>query len=253
MADIHAEQDLPDLLLHDESSAQNYQKKPVPSACRLPFYSSRGTFAFVVSDWANDHSLSLTQHKNVNTFWHQVNRHKPPVAVLGVDQSLLENGLLAKLATSKNRPIIVSVINSADEALLTECYQQGADRVVATPFCSAKIFQALLKALVTRDHCYPPYHISSKIQTVSFGNTQVRLRKKPFDLAQYLFMNHGQLIPRSKILDDLWGLDGKRCSTRRIDVHICHIRRQLALDGSHGWEIRTSRQSGYGLFRITST
>ena len=179
----------------------------------------------------------------------QITWKRPQVVIFGVEQSLLREGVISRLATSEHRPVIVSLIKSSNEEELTECYAQGADRVVAVPYCTGNIFRALLGRLSSKQHYYAPYLISQDTQTFKFSQIEVRLRKKTFDVALYLFVNHGKLIPRSKILHDVWELDSRQCFTRRIEVHVSKIRRMLQLDGSHDWEIRVSRGFGYGIFR----
>lgn len=182
----------------------------------------------------------------------QVSCQNPPVVIIGADQSLLVKRIISRLATSKNRPIIIALVESTEESLLTACYQQGADRVIAIPHCSARIFCALMKTLQTRDILCPPYRFCVATQICNVGNRPVRLTTKTFGIARYLFAHHGELIPKETILKDVWGLESDECVTRRIEVHMCHVRRQLSLDGSLGWEVRSRRKKGYGIFRIAA-
>ena len=218
----------------------------------LPFYAKKDSLRSLARQWGDDSSVSVVPHEHERHFWWHIRNQYPPIIIVGAERLLLTMGVIAQANAAEKRPIIVALIESYDEGLLTDCYKQGADRVVVKSFCTSRIFGALLQRLLTRDD-YSPYLINPSIQSFKFGKTQVRLTKKTFDLAQYLFTNNGKLITKSKILDDLWGLNVKQCSTRRIDVHVCHIRRLLALDGSYGWEIRSRRQLGYGIFQSSST
>ena len=226
-------------------------KTYLPSMC-LPFFTTNEFLRLVANQWDSAHCVSLVSHTLEDNFFKQVTSIRPPVVVIGADQSLLVKRIIARLADCKNRPIIVVLVESTEESLLTACYQQGADRVIAVPHCSAGIFYALINTLRPRDVFCPPYRFSTVTQTCNIGDRVVRLTTKTFDIARYLFVNHGEIIPKATILKDVWGLESDKCVTRRIEVHMCHVRRQLCLDGSLGWEVRSRRKMGYGIFRIVA-
>ena len=215
------------------------------------FYTTSRYFNSLIGQWTDKNRVSLKRHSYEDSLLNQITWKRPQVVIFGVEKSLLREGVISRLATSEHRPVIVSLIKSSNEEELTECYAQGADRVVAVPYCTGNIFRALLGRLSCNQHYYAPYLMCQDTQTFRFSEIEVRLRKKTFDVAQYLFVNHGKPIPKSKILHDVWGLDSRQCSTRRIEVHISQIRRMLQLDGTHDWEIRVSRGNGYGIFRTT--
>ena len=223
----------------------------LPRNTEFSFYTTNNYFRSLISKWTGDFRVSPKLYENEDSLLQRVSRERPQVVIFGVDQSLLHKGLVSRIATGAHRPVIVSLIETLNEPELIECYEQGADRVIAVPNCTASIFQALLGRLASKEHCFPPYLINHEIQTIGFSGVEVRLTKKTFDVAQYLFLNHGKLLSKSKILSDVWGMDSKKCFTHRVEVYISHIRRQLQLDGSHGWEIRARRHLGYGIFRKT--
>lgn len=179
-----------------------------------------------------------------------VHEHTPSIVVLGVDNEVLAQRLLARCAVLARRPTIVAVVRSDDRFEMSACYRQGADRVVVIPFCSSRIFQALINSLQSREISYPPYRFKTAIQMCHVGDREVRLTAKRFDIAQYLFANQGKVLSKATILKDIWGLEEKDCTTRRLEVHLSQLRKQLELDGSQGWEIRSVRNMGYGIFAI---
>lgn len=214
----------------------------------FPFFTHGNSFDFVTDHWNDEQKVVLENHKQESTLWPEVHLRNPKLVIIGIDPAILSSGIIRRLATISNRPTIVAVVETSEESLLTECYAQGSDRVVAVPDCSARIFQALIETLIRKESHYPPVRINSKIQTIDIGDSEVRLAKKTFDVAQYLFINHGKLVSKSRILQDLWDLDSTQCLTRRVDVHISRVRKLLALDGSCGWEIRTHSNDGCGIF-----
>ena len=157
----------------------------------FPFYTTSSYFTSLIDKWTNDRKMSVEVHEHESSLLQRLYRNRPQVVIFGVEGSLLHKGLISRIANTEHRPVIVSLIQSPSESELTECYAQGADRVVAVPDCSAKIFRALLGRLVRNEQFYPPYHIQQGIQTIKFAESEVRLTKKTFDVAQYLFANHG--------------------------------------------------------------
>lgn len=238
---------------------KKYNSRTMGKSCSFPVYSNDVGCQLIASQWANTPQFSLQLHDNENSLWQQVHLDCPSLVILGVDRSMLSNSLIRRLSSIAHRPTIISVIRGNDESLLIECYAQGSDRVLEETKCSAKIFQALIERIfikeqnnpLRKEHCFPPYCFNTKLQTFNFDGSEVRLTKKTFDLVRYLFVNHGNLVPKSKILKDLWGLDSAQCFTRRVDAHISLGRKLLALDGSYGWEIKTRNSTGCGIFRST--
>lgn len=218
----------------------------------LPFYSPDKSLRRIANQWNHEYDVALIQYGSEEAFMQQVQLLQPPVVALGAAGKLLESKFIARLAALKTRPIIVALVETPDESTMEACYQQGTDRVIATPFCSARIFQALISALHSQEHYYPPYRFKTGTHTCDIGDQVIRLTTKHFGIAQYLFLNQGKLIPKYKILKDIWGLEEEECVTRRLEVHMSHVRRQLSLDGSLGWEIRSRRKLGYGIFQSSS-
>ena len=55
------------------------------------------------------------------------------------------------------------------------------------------------------------------------------LSRKEIDLLRYFLAHPGQVLPRQKILDDVWGRD-EFPTTRTIDMHVLKLRRKLGED-----------------------
>jgi DNA-binding response OmpR family regulator len=59
-------------------------------------------------------------------------------------------------------------------------------------------------------------------------------------------MHRGQIITREHLYE-LLGIDKVAVDTRRLDVHISHLRSKLALNAMHGWKLSSIYQRGYRL------
>jgi DNA-binding response OmpR family regulator len=126
-------------------------------------------------------------------------------------------------------PIII-LTGVADITSRVTLLNAGADDYVTKPFSVAEL-RARLAALLRR----PNATISPKVfsvrglkldpyrRYVERDGKQIRLRRKEFDILEYLVRNCGRPVTRSMILDHAW--DGTKDSwNNTVDVHIKHLR-----------------------------
>jgi DNA-binding response OmpR family regulator len=72
---------------------------------------------------------------------------------------------------------------------------------------------------------------------------KIPLRRKEFDILEYLVLNHGRILTRSMILDHVWEC-GKEGWNNTVDVHIKYLRDKI--DRPFGKSlIKTSYGVGY--------
>ncbi|MBC7651871.1 MAG: response regulator transcription factor, partial [Deinococcales bacterium] len=64
---------------------------------------------------------------------------------------------------------------------------------------------------------------------VSFGDTEIVLARKEFELVALLASKPGKVFLRNEILNRIWGTD-VIVGDRTIDVHIRKIRQKLGVD-----------------------
>jgi len=132
---------------------------------------------------------------------------------------------LAQVST----PIII-LTGAADVTSRVTLLNAGADDYLTKPFSVAEL-RARLGALLRR----APITISSDIfkvqdlvvdphrRRVERGGTIIALRRKEFDILEYLVRNRGRPVTRSMILDHVW--DGTKDTwNNTVDVHIKHLR-----------------------------
>ncbi len=206
--------------------------------------------------WSGEPFFSLKTTSFPGSFWAQLYSQRPPVVVVGASERLLDQGFIAKLSTAVavDQTYIVAVVATTSEKLMAESLSQCADRVVSVPQCSARIFCALIKSLLPKPEsasCYAPYRLNADAQAVFIGEKHIHVRRLVFELANYLFVHNGTIVPKATLLRDVWGLDNRRCETRRVEAHASLVKKQLQLDGTYGWRLRSTRGniSGYGVFR----
>ena len=127
----------------------------------------------------------------------------------------------------------------------------GADDYLVKPFALAEL-TARLRALGRR-----PAGVEEAVIRVGDvridpanrrawrGDAPIDLRKKEFQIFEYLMRNPNRVLTRTMIADHVWDYDFPNV-TNVIDVHIRAIRQKLS-DPSPGRLIQTVRGSGYRL------
>ncbi|WP_411170606.1 response regulator transcription factor [Clostridium sp. MB05] len=71
--------------------------------------------------------------------------------------------------------------------------------------------------------------INKRDRSVIKEGTEVPLRRKEFDLINFLYENKGVVFSRDDLLDKVWGYDYQG-DTRTVDVHIRRLREKLNED-----------------------
>ena len=92
-----------------------------------------------------------------------------------------------------------------------------------------------------------PLRLDRDSREISWNGQNIPLTKKEFDLLEYLMLNRGVAVSRSKLLDKVWGYSYVG-DTNVVDVYIRYLRCKLD-DPFHVKLIHTVRGVGY-LFRL---
>ncbi len=129
-------------------------------------------------------------------------------------------------------PIII-LTGASDVTSKVTLLNAGADDFLTKPFSVAEL-RARLGALLRR----PVAAMSTEVFTVQDlivdpqrrrverAGTQIQLRRKEFDILEYLMRNRGRPVTRSMILDHAW--DGTKDTwNNTVEVHIKHLRDKI--------------------------
>lgn len=157
------------------------------------------------------------------------------------------------------------------ERLRTECYEgkilmltakdtvsdkvqglnAGADDYLVKPFDIEELV-ARLHALCRRqarytaseDVHYGAYTLEAATYCLVYEDgDRIELRPREYKLLELLMRNHGHVLPRSILLDRIWGLESD-VTDNNLDVHIRRLRQKV--EGLHGEQlIKTKRGVGY--------
>jgi DNA-binding response OmpR family regulator len=133
-----------------------------------------------------------------------------------------------------------------------EGLDSGADDYLVKPFEIGELL-ARLRALLRRNYA-PILEEEIKLQDlvlnrnghfVRFGNEEIQLSPREYQLLDLLVQNKGQVIPREVILERIWGLDSD-VAPKTIDATVKLIRKKLDKAGKQEL-IQSVRGVGYKL------
>jgi len=133
-----------------------------------------------------------------------------------------------------------------------ELLDMGADDYITKPFNIDEVKARIRAAMRHRSHV--PSSTSLTLddlvldpagRTVHRGNKPVKLRRKEFDLLEYMMRNPGKTLTRPMILEHIWDMN-ENLWANVVDVHIKHLRDKI--DRPYGSRlIKTVHGVGYKL------
>ena len=132
---------------------------------------------------------------------------------------------------------IIMLTAKGEESDKVAGLELGADDYVTKPF-SVRELHARIRARLRRGNGQ-----IEPIDTYAFGDVTVDFKTREvlkageprqlavmeFDLLRYLIEHRGEVVPRTQLLNDVWGYD-RFPTTRTIDTHILNLRRKLETD-----------------------
>jgi two-component system, OmpR family, response regulator ArlR len=150
-----------------------------------------------------------------------------------------------------NNPILV-LTGNGDVEDRVKLLNAGADDYVTKPFNTDEL-RARIAAVGRRQSrnevrsilIYKDLIIDLDRHKVTRANTDIILRRKEFDILEYLILNKGRVMTRDMIMDHVWSARSNSW-TSTVDVHIKHLRDKIdkPLEASY---IKTAYGLGYTL------
>src|SRR3954466_8356095 len=155
-----------------------------------------------------------------------------------------------RLRAAGDVPILMLTARDAVESRV-EGLDSGADDYLVKPFERQELL-ARLRALLRRR---PPRGSASLVVSdlalnpdtheVTRGDRPVELTQREFELLEYLMRNERIVVPRQRLLEEVWGYD-PFATTNTIEVFVSNLRRKLEAGGETRL-LHTIRGAGYVL------
>ncbi|HWH96410.1 MAG TPA: response regulator transcription factor [Baekduia sp.] len=175
----------------------------------------------------------------------------PDLVVLDLGLPKLDGMDVARrLRAGDDVPILMLTARDALESRV-EGLDAGADDYLVKPFERQELL-ARLRALLRRR---PPRGSASLVvadlslnpdtHEVRRGERIVELTQREFELLEYLMRNERIVVPRQRLLEDVWGYD-PFATTNTIEVFVSNLRRKLE-GGGEPRLLHTIRGAGYVL------
>jgi two-component system, OmpR family, response regulator RegX3 len=178
------------------------------------------------------------------------------VDLLMIDWMLPDDDGLAILVwlrdTVGSRVPVMFTTTRAEEEALVLALDKGADDYLIKPLRQAETL-ARVNALLRRGSVKPVSLVSlGGIQIdidkhrASINGTQVELTDRELVLAVYMLRNHGRLLTRQELLENVWRTS-PNIVTRTVDTHVSRLRAKLGLTPENGFNLTTVYHKGYRL------
>jgi two-component system response regulator MprA len=177
--------------------------------------------------------------------------YHPDLVILDLGLPRLDGIEVARrLRAADDVPILMLTARDAVEARV-EGLDSGADDYLVKPFDRQELL-ARLRALLRRR---PPrgsasltvadLSLNPDTHEVHRGERAVELTQREFELLEYLMRNERIVVPRQRLLEEVWGYD-PFATTNTIEVFVSNLRRKLEA-GGEARLLHTIRGAGYVL------
>jgi two-component system, OmpR family, response regulator MprA len=181
----------------------------------------------------------------------QAAAYHPDLVILDLGLPKLDGIEVARrLRAADDVPILMLTARDAVESRV-EGLDSGADDYLVKPFERQELL-ARLRALLRRR---PPRGSASLVvgdlalnpdtHEVIRGGRAVELTQREFELLEYLMRNERIVVPRQRLLEEVWGYD-PFATTNTIEVFVSNLRRKLEA-GGEARLLHTIRGAGYVL------
>jgi DNA-binding response OmpR family regulator len=175
----------------------------------------------------------------------------PDLVVLDLGLPLVDGIDVARQLREKGDvPILMLTARDGVEQRV-EGLDAGADDYLVKPFERQELL-ARMRALLRRR---PPRGSASLVvadlslnpdtHEVRRGERDIELTQREFELLEYLMRNERIVVPRQRLLEEVWGYD-PFATTNTIEVFVSNLRRKLEAEGEPRL-LHTIRGAGYVL------
>jgi len=213
-------------------------------------------FAEIIKDWLFEANFEVDHFKNGLDFLRKFPNTQYDLCIFDWALPDMEGPdvmVSIKLRSNKIPPIIFLTGHSEEEDII-RVIDSGADDYIVKP-ASRQLLMARINALIRRTtsqntietkYDFGVLKLDAQHRLITLKDEEVKLTDKEFDLALYFLKNEGMLLSRSHLMHVVWGSTSD-IETRKVDVHVSHLRTKLKLTPEYGWKLTSIYQQGYRL------
>lgn len=172
--------------------------------------------------------LNFKAFSTLKSFTAALSDEQPDVALLDImlpDGSGLDALKFIKDKYPEVSCIMLSALSKEEDKV--NGLNMGADDYIAKPFSVLELTARVNARLRGRQKQTVLSFDGISLDTESFTCTvegqAVALNRKEFELLKYFMENHGKVLPREKLLTEVWGYDAGE--TRTLDNHVARLRK----------------------------
>jgi len=163
----------------------------------------------------------------------------------------------------ENMPVLILSARTLTEDR-TRSFDVGANQFLTKPFELDELISRIKNLLASSSRASHQNDVASSNSiveyefadsTINFDTYQIIVRGKQVRLTQlqirvlrYFIENEGRVIPRTKLLEDVWGMPGS-INTRAPDQIIRQLRKTFEPDPANPIHFLTIRDAGYRFIR----
>jgi two-component system response regulator RegX3 len=183
-----------------------------------------------------------------------VRREEPDVVLLDLMLPDIDGRDVCRTIRQSSRVPIIMLTARGLETDRVVGLELGADDYLVKPFGMAELV-ARIRAVLRRSAPDPAaaseaaivvgdVRLDPRTRAATRGEEPLDLPRREFDLLHLLMANAGTVLPRQRLMDDVWGADWFG-TTKTLDVHVAGLRRRLGDDAQESRYIHTVRGVGF--------
>jgi two-component system, OmpR family, response regulator RegX3 len=229
-----------------------------PKALSIVFVEDNEFFAQSVIDWLRSAGYVVEHFVDCQSSWAYLQANHSHKFCL-FDWSLPDGtggDLVTQIQNAKlNLPVIFLTAND-DPHQIRNALLIGADDYVSKPVDLA-VLDARIQAVWRRySHAYVEketvneFMINYNTAQIFRNGVPVKLTSTELNLALLFFRFRGTILTRDQLMNEIGTPNSQALITRRVDVHVSHLREKLQLTGEYGWQLGSVYGQGYRLCDI---
>lgn len=215
--------------------------------------------ALIVAEWLKEAGHKCDSYRGGRVFIQGVKRNTYDILVLDwivPDMSGLDVLYWVRENVDWRIPVIFTTQMDREEDVV-RVLDEGADDYMAKPVKRRELLAriAALGRRTLNSHEghevleFDPFQIDREYRIVQKSGIEISLTNIEFDLTIFLFRNHGRILSRGYILENVWGRNSE-VNTRTVDTHISRVRKKLGICQEIGWRLSPIYQHGYRLEKL---